>query len=145
MEKVENILKTNKVRPTAMRLLIYNYLTGLDEAVGLTDIENAFLEKEGLSMEIDRTTLYRTIKTFQQKGLVHAIEDGTGTTKYALCESDCSGEKHNDLHLHFFCNDCKKTVCLTDHKIPKIELPRGYEAEQLDLLIKGVCDLCQPD
>ena len=64
-----------------MRLLIYKFLAEKQVAVTLSDIENAF-EKA------DRTTLYRTIKTFEEKGYVHQIDDGTGITKYALCEKD---------------------------------------------------------
>ena len=61
-------------------------------AVTLSDIENAF-EKA------DRTTLYRTIKTFEEKDIVHQIDDGTGITKYALCEQGCSCDIKTDLHL----------------------------------------------
>ena len=67
----------------------------------LSDIENAF-EKA------DRTTLYRTIKTFEEKAIVHQIDDGTGITKYALCENGCNCEIETDLHLHFHCNNCNE-------------------------------------
>lgn len=133
--EIEKLLEKNKVRPTAMRLLVYDFLLGKKTAVGLTEIENHFANAE-------RTTLYRTIKTFEENGIVHPIDDGTGTTKYALCEEGCNCEIETDLHLHFHCNLCDKTICLTDHKIPKINLPEGFIAENINLVIKGQCDRC---
>jgi len=74
--------------------------------------------------------------------LVHQINDGSGTTKYALCEQGCNCEIETDLHLHFHCTNCNKTTCLTDHKIPKIKVPDGYVAENVNLVVKGICNLC---
>ncbi len=131
----DEFLLERGVRPTAMRLLIYKFLARQDSAITLTDIEHAY-------MKADRTTLYRSIKTFENKGLVHQIDDGTGITKYALCEEGCNCEIENDLHLHFHCNNCNETVCLTDYKIPQISLPEGFQAENVNLVVQGICDKC---
>lgn len=136
VSKIESLLQKNNIRPTAMRILVYKFLLENEAAKGLTDIENHFAKS-------DRTTLYRTIKTFEDKGIVHQIDDGTGTAKYALCEEGCNCEIETDLHLHFHCNLCDETICLTDHKIPQINLPNGFSAENANLVIKGICDKCQ--
>ncbi len=135
MTEIERTLENKSVRPTAMRILIYRFLAEKEIAVTLTDIENAFAKAE-------RTTLYRTLKTFEEKGIVHQIEDGTGISKYALCEPGCNCEIDQDLHLHFHCSNCDETVCLTEHKIPHINLPDGYVAEDANLVLKGICDKC---
>ena len=135
MTEIEKTLNSFNVRPTAMRLLIYKFLAEKEVAVTLSDIENAF-EKA------DRTTLYRTIKTFEDNDIVHQIDDGTGITKYALCEQGCNCEIETDLHLHFHCNNCNETVCLTEHKIPQIKVPDGFESENVNLVVKGICDKC---
>lgn len=135
MEKIDQVLEGNGVRPTAMRMLVYRYMAQKDVALALTDIEKAFAKAE-------RTTLYRTIKTFEEKGIVHQIEDGTGVPKYALCEPGCNCELDQDLHLHFHCNNCDETVCLTEHKIPHINLPNGYMAEDANLVVTGICEKC---
>tara|TARA_R110002073_G_scaffold279026_1_gene443047 strand:+ start:315928 stop:316344 length:417 start_codon:yes stop_codon:yes gene_type:complete len=135
MKTIENYLESNNIRVTAMRLLIYKFLATKEIAVTLSDIELAF-EKS------DRTTLYRTIKTFEDKGIVHQIDDGTGITKYALCEEECKCAIGSDLHLHFHCNTCNETVCLTEHKIPQIKVPKGYISENVNLVVKGICDKC---
>lgn len=135
MSNVEERLQIKGIRPTAMRTLVYQQLAKQKTAVALTDIELAFTKA-------DRTTLYRTIKTFEKKGVVHQIDDGTGILKYALCKPGCQCDIDNDLHLHFHCINCETTVCLTEHKIPQISLPQGYEAEDVNLVIKGTCANC---
>ena len=135
MKTIEQLLESKSIRVTAMRMLIYKFLAENRVAATLSDIENAF-EKA------DRTTLYRTIKTFEEKAIVHKIDDGTGITKYALCEKGCNCEIETDLHLHFHCANCNKTVCLTENKIPQITVPDGFVSENVNLVVKGICDKC---
>ncbi|MEJ2901862.1 Fur family transcriptional regulator [Pedobacter panaciterrae] len=134
---IENKLKVKDINPTAMRLLVLEFLTRQNAAISLNDLERGMAPS-------DRITLYRTLKTFEEKGLVHSIEDGTGATKYALCEEDCDGENHHDLHVHFYCNTCKETFCLPNTKIPDISLPINFFRQEMNLIIKGICDQCNP-
>ena len=135
MDKLDKILEARTIRSTAMRLLVLKFLLQKKVAVSLTNIEEYFDNS-------DRTTLYRTLKTFEENGIVHQIDDGTGTTKYAICEEHCNCEVEQDLHLHFHCSNCNETVCLTEHKIPHINLPEGYKAVDVNLVVKGICDKC---
>jgi|TARA_R110001632_G_scaffold226124_2_gene359565 Fur family ferric uptake transcriptional regulator len=135
MDVLEKIMKSSDVKPTAMRLLVLQFLLNKKVAVSLTNIEDYFDNS-------DRTTLYRTLKTFVESGIAHQIDDGTGITKYALCEEQCNCDIETDLHLHFHCNNCNETVCLTEHKIPHINLPEGFTAENVNLVVKGICDKC---
>lgn len=135
MTEIEKTLNDHDVRPTAMRILIYKLLAQKDNAQALLDIETAFAKAE-------RSTIFRTLKTFEENGIVHQIEDGTGITKYALCEPGCNCEIDQDLHLHFHCSNCDETVCLTEHKIPHINLPDGYIAEDVNLVVTGICEKC---
>ncbi len=135
MAEIEKTLEAHEVRPTAMRILIYKFMAKKNRAIALTEIENAFVKS-------DRATLSRTIRTFEEKGIVHQIDDGTGVPKYALCETGCNCEVEQDLHIHFHCNNCDETICLTDHKIPHINLPEGYLAENVNLVVKGICEKC---
>ncbi|ATP57310.1 transcriptional repressor [Pedobacter ginsengisoli] len=134
---IENKLKVKDVNPTAMRLLVLDFLTKQNAAISLNDLERGMAPS-------DRITLYRTLKTFEEKGLVHSIEDGTGATKYALCEEDCDGKNHHDLHVHFYCNTCKETFCLPNTQIPDISLPINFFRQEMNLIIKGICDQCNP-
>ena len=74
-------LKARDIRPTALRLLILRTMAGFDRAFSLADLE------EELDT-VDKSTLFRTLTLFLAHHLVHGIDDGTGSLKYALCSSD---------------------------------------------------------
>ncbi|WP_417443904.1 Fur family transcriptional regulator [Joostella sp.] len=131
-------LEDHKIRPTAMRILILDFLKNNTYAVSLRDIEDNFEKSE-------RTTLYRTLKTFEDSGLVHQINDGSTIPKYALCVHENHLEKHTDLHLHFYCTKCENTMCLTEHKIPQIALPKGYIPDDVNMIVRGICDDCNQE
>lgn len=133
--ELENKLKKKGIKPTAMRLLIYDILYNYQKAMSLHEIEQQF-------NNVDRSTIFRTLKTFQNNCIIHSIDVGTGTVKYALCQEGCTCN-HNDLHVHFFCNKCGKTHCLKDLPIPQIDLPDGFVFESANFIIKGICHNCQ--
>lgn len=135
VKDLEIRLNEKNIRPTAMRLLVLEVLDVQTTAISLSDIEKSF-EKS------DRITLYRTLKTFQEKGLVHSIDDGTGAPKFALCEQGCNCDIERDLHVHFHCRACNETFCLPKYKIPEIDLPPGFRPEEANLVVKGICEKC---
>lgn len=133
--QVEQKLVAKKITPTAIRILVLEVLLQQNSAISLTAIEKS-LETA------DRTSIYRTLKTFEQNGLIHIIEDGTGTPKYALCMDECDTHEHHDMHVHFYCSTCKETFCLPNHKIPHILLPSGFTSAEMNLVVKGTCQKC---
>jgi len=136
LQDLDKTLQQKGIRPTAMRLLVLDYLLQQTAAVSLNNLETFFLRS-------DRVTLYRTLKTFEEKGLVHRIEDGSGSVKYALCPEDCSTQEHHDLHVHFYCTQCRETFCLPKSHIPEISLPDRFQTQEISLIVKGVCATCR--
>jgi Fur family ferric uptake transcriptional regulator len=137
MKNLNHLLEQKQIRPTAMRLLVLDYLLKQNAAVSLNDLEAYFHRS-------DRITLYRTLKTFGEQGLVHKIEDGTGSVKYARCADGCFIHEHHDLHVHFNCKVCGGTFCLPTSRVPEIPLPGKFRAEEVNLVVKGVCETCAP-
>jgi Fur family transcriptional regulator, ferric uptake regulator len=135
IKELEEKLTEKQIKPTAMRLLVLEYLQQQKAAVSLKEVEEHF-EKA------DRITLYRTLKTFQEKALIHSIEDGSGATKYALCETGCECAPE-DTHVHFHCTSCQQTFCLPKISIPAFTLPLKFTLEEINLTAKGVCEDCQ--
>src|ERR1700744_4494249 len=132
----EQKLNERNIAPTAMRILVLGSLLEQPAAVSLRDIEKS-LEPA------DRITIYRTLKTFSEKGLIHIIDDGTGSPKYALCVGDCDANQHHELHVHFYCVSCKETFCLPNSKIPEVALPADFTPAEMNLVVKGVCSNCK--
>ncbi|WP_421870115.1 Fur family transcriptional regulator [Marinoscillum sp.] len=136
IKQLEKNLKSHNIKPTAMRLLVLELLLDREAAVGLTELYRAF-EKS------DRTTLYRTLKVFEESGMVHSIDDGTGVPKYALCSDACDPGHHDDAHIHFHCDLCGKTYCLPKCRIPRFELPEKFSKSEVNLVVKGKCADCE--
>ena len=133
-ELEENLLR-HKIKPTAMRLLVLEYLLDQEAAVSLTDLYKGFVKS-------DRITIYRTLKVFEDNGLVHSIDDGTGVPKYALCSDACHVGEHDDAHIHFYCEQCGQTYCLPGFRIPGFELPENFSKNEVNLVRKGICSKC---
>lgn len=131
----EKILTDAGIRVTAVRLLvlktIYRYMHG-----GAFSLQNV-MEKMVVA---DNSSVFRTLTLFVQKRLLHTIDDGSGMQKYCLCT--CPDHDHMHGHVHFTCTECQRTVCLTDVPIPHIELPEGYEATDMEFVVKGICPKC---
>ncbi len=133
-QEIDKKLKSRKIKPTAMRQLVLGILTEQTTAISLPELERKF-EKA------DKTTLYRTLKTFEENKLVHSIDDGSGSVKYALCMDKCDCQP-DDLHVHFTCSVCKHTYCINDLFIPSLDLPYNFQMDSVNLVIKGTCPNC---
>lgn len=134
MNKEENLLEQRSIQPTALRILVLRYLLESNKAVSLKSLESHFSHS-------DRSSLFRTLKTFEARKLVHSIDDGSGMTKYALCLEDCRCEL-KDQHFHFHCVQCEETFCLTKQHIPNIQLPPNFRLQEANLVLKGICANC---
>ena len=132
-EEIENKLIDKNTKPTSMRILVYDFLSSQNAALSLSEIENHF-------DKADRTTIYRTLKTFEEKGIVHGIQENA-TTKYKLCHDDCDEKTHKDRHLHFYCKLCKETTCKEDITIPE-NIQSNFRIDEVRLFAKGICEKC---
>jgi Fur family transcriptional regulator, ferric uptake regulator len=139
MTGAELILQKNKLRKTPMRTAMLTMLLQAHEAVSKKVIE------EQLDCNTDRVTVYRTLKTFEDAGIIHSVMDFDGETKYALCSSSCEAGHHHDAHVHFHCSKCGKTKCLEDLPVPKIPASVGVQIDQVQIIAKGICADCQPE
>jgi Fur family ferric uptake transcriptional regulator len=130
------ILRSNGLSKTEVRKKVLELFLESEVALSLQDIESAF-------GKLDRITLYRTLKTFEGKGIIHKAIDGTNHPKYAMCVSDCSEHHHEDNHAHFHCLQCEKTICLDHVPTPNIpNIPENYSVEETNLILSGICADC---
>jgi Fur family ferric uptake transcriptional regulator len=135
--QVDNILKSNKLSITDSRKKILGLFIGKEGALAHADIE------KGAGEKFDRVTVYRTLQTFVDKGIIHTIPTPDNSIKYALCKDECTEGHHHDHHVHFQCNECGNTFCLDEVTTPEIKLPKGYSPENIEVVINGVCKNCR--
>lgn len=127
-------LEKREIKPTAMRLLILKSMMGFRRAFSLLDLENQL-------DTVDKSTIFRTITLFLGHHLIHCIDDGSGSLKYAVCSNECNCSV-NDLHTHFYCGKCHRTFCLKSIQVPVVQLPPGFSVQGINYVLKGLCADC---
>jgi len=131
-----DLLRRNQLSITDSRIAILELFNNSNSALAHADIEKATNEK------YDRVTIYRTLQTFVEKGIIHTIPTTDNSVLYALCKDSCSSGHHHDNHVHFICDECGTTYCLDNVIIPEIVLPEGFIAERKDVVVSGICKTC---
>ena len=133
MNSVLDILKKNDLSVTDGRKKILDLFLSSEGALAHADIET------NTSNAFDRVTVYRTLQTFVEKGIIHNIPTTDNSILYALCKDDCEEGHHHDNHVHFICNNCSKTICLDDVIVPTVKLPKGFTPNKTQMVVNGVC------
>lgn len=133
--KYDSILRRKQLSATDSRRKILSLFQESRDALTHGDIEKRAGEK------FDRVTIYRTLQTFLEKGIIHSIPTADNAVLYALCK-DCQEGDHHDNHVHFICSNCNRTICLDDVVSPKVDLPAGYAADNVQVVINGLCADC---
>lgn len=134
--QIADLLRKNQLSVTDSRRKILELFLQSDSALAHHDIESGTEEK------YDRVTVYRTLQTFMEKGIIHTIPTPDNAVKYALCKDNCEEGHHHDDHVHFICTKCGTTTCLEEVHVPHIPLPRGYKTRQTEVVISGLCKTC---
>lgn len=134
--EITRTLKKNRLSVTDSRKKILQLFLEQTGALAHGDIEAKAGEK------FDRVTVYRTLQTFVDKGIIHTIPTVDNSILYALCRDECSEGHHHDHHVHFVCTLCHTTYCLDDVVTPEISLPKGYVTQHIELVAEGICKNC---
>jgi Fur family transcriptional regulator, ferric uptake regulator len=135
LNQVSNILKKHNLRNTDSRVDILSLFLNNSKALSHSDLENS------LPSNFDRVTIYRTLKSFVENGILHKVPDDSGNPRYALCNT-CTDHNHNHDHVHFKCEKCGNTTCIVNLNIPDFNLPKGYTTSEINILVQGICKNC---
>lgn len=133
-KECSELLQAHEIRPTVNRILTIRALHGAGRPMSLSELEYKLLT-------VDKSGIFRALTLFREHHLVHVIEDGDGGVKYELCMSH-SGDDDDDVHVHFYCEHCHRTLCLDDVPIPPVKLPAGYRQLSANYVVKGICSDC---
>lgn len=134
-QRTTQLLAEHHIKPTANRIVIAKALAAEGRPVSMKELEARI-------QTIDKSNIFRTLTLFKEHHLVHTMEDGSDTVRYELCFSHDEDEDE-DLHVHFFCERCRRTFCLYDTPIPPVRLPQGYEQTTVNYMVKGICPKCR--
>jgi len=134
METIKNTLKEKGIKPTYQRLKILDYMSQNIRNHPTVEMIYAELAKE--IPTISMTTVYNTLSTFIEKGLVCGVTITGTEVRYDL---------NTESHHHFLCKKCGQII---DVDIPcalapkKGELVDGHKLEEIHGYFKGTCRDC---
>ena len=128
------LLKNKSIRITDFRVKVLEVLERNANAVSIKTIE-------GELGNFDRTTLFRTLNTFIDKGLIHEVQLPNEEKMLALCSTSCNVNGHEHEHIHFKCNNCKEVYCKKPSTNPKIMID-GFVIQSIEINTTGICSNC---
>ncbi|SHM88801.1 Fur family transcriptional regulator, ferric uptake regulator [Cyclobacterium lianum] len=138
MRRPEKILQDHAIVPTIARIEVIEYIINKKTACSLKELQQALAITIQQEKPVLKTTIYRTIDLFEEIGIVHKIDDGTETAKYAITKQELK-----DWHFHFHCLECGETFCLAEI-IPKrlLAIGKRHQIKEVNLVLKGICEKC---
>ena len=124
---------------------------GISRTKFRSDLLSLFYIERSLTVEgilqyfkntIDKVTVYRSLESFETRGLIHKVPDSKNLKRYSLCvEQECSIDSHNHNHGHFICHTCNQTFCMQDVNLPIIT-SKDFYIQELKLIAEGYCQDC---
>lgn len=127
-------LKEKAIRITPLRLALIELFYLYPQALSLADIQ-AHLR---MRLVLDRVSLYRTLRLFVEKGIIHEVLPAT----YLLCQHACVSHPHWVLS----CYQCQRAWEWNDHssleKFLSLLKQQGFYPQSQGKII-SLCQECQ--
>jgi Fur family ferric uptake transcriptional regulator len=131
---VDEILHQYDLKNTGCRKFILAELLQSESALSEEEIKKPFPDL------FDRVTFYRTLKTLEERGIIHRIVLNDNSVKYAL---NGHHPDQNRLHAHFHCGKCDEVLCLQGKTRFDAELPPDFVSQEVFVVIEGLCADCR--
>jgi Fur family ferric uptake transcriptional regulator len=129
------LLAERGLRPTRQRVAVLGALASRDDA---TAQQIHALLADG-KKNVGLATVYRTLKSLSESGVVDTLNHRRGETCYRLC-----GEGH---HHHLTCSGCHRVVelgdCELDPWLGDLAAEHGFTLEAHTVEVTGVCPTCK--
>lgn len=123
-------LQENGIKPSLQRIVLMDYLLSHRTHPSVDEIYNDLYQS---LPTLSKTTIYNTMKLFVAKGVALMIEIDEKTTRF-------DGYVHP--HAHFICQHCGTIFDLDVQENAKLNLPDGFEVNEMQIYLKGVCGKC---
>ena len=126
--------KAHGLSMTPQRLAIYKAMIGSRDHPSAENIYNLV---RASFPDIALDTVYRTLSTFSEIGVIHVVEGYGEARRY---------DPDVEPHHHFRCMRCNKIIDLYENSIekPKISprLKKKYNVANVKVVLEGACDEC---
>src|SRR6056297_1973692 len=131
-ERCERLLEQKGLKKTSVRITLLQHFMKAQHAQSYNDLQEAFVK------EIDKSTLYRNLASFEKAGIIHSINDHSGIAKYAFGEIPQKGKEH----AHFVCDSCETVYCMGEFVPLAPNVPQGFKTNTVQTILRGTCADC---
>ncbi|MFY0593145.1 Fur family transcriptional regulator [Roseivirga sp.] len=131
-QEVKTILGKYKCRATTIRVEALHLLSNQEKAFSISEIEEHL-------KEADRVTIYRTLNSFVELGIVSKVLNNKGVTYFFFKGIDHTAKC---AHPHLYCKSCNKVICLPEYPESYLNILDNYKAEHISVLMEGECHNC---
>ena len=128
MENLVNVLRESGAKLTFPRKLIIENLQTKSKPLTLKEIHN-------LCKKVDFTSVYRSIKLFEELGIVEEIVFADKKVRYKIVS--------NIHHHHIICSECGEIKELPICLLSEIKKITNYKITKHTLEFLGICPACQ--
>jgi len=126
------LLREYGIPPSLQRIKILEYLHNFKTHPTADMIYQALLDE---MPTLSKTTVYNTLKTFTEKGILVAL---------SLFENEVRYEYNTDPHIHFKCVNCGKIYDLDKtYDLYKDDEIDGHKITEHHVNLKGICKSCR--
>lgn len=130
-KEIENLLRLHGVKPSHHRMRVYQYLV---ENRNHPSVEVIYQELIQEIPTLSRTTLYNTLKLFEEKRLVTLI---------TIAENEMHYDADTSLHGHFRCQNCGQIYDIRlQPPETKMEGLAGFQVRESHIYFRGICPHC---
>ncbi|BCO10087.1 transcriptional repressor [Desulfolithobacter dissulfuricans] len=132
--RFEAACRTHGLKITQQRLEIYRTL---HQSTSHPSAEALYRQLVRLMPTLSLDTVYRTLATFEELGLVKRVETTGNQSRF---------EARTEQHHHFFCDNCGQLLDFTWPTFDSMPLPDELEQmgqiREKNLVLHGLCSRC---
>ena len=132
--KIKELLNSKSLKATKTRKDVLQEVLQNKKATPYSNIQKAMRDS-------DRVTLYRTMETLVENGIIHEAYRQENEVYYAICNIGCSNNSHTHHHLHFMCKSCETVSCIEIEETNKPNIP-NIKIEDFSISAEGLCQNC---
>ena len=137
LHRATEVCHTKKLRMTPQRFEVYKEVASSTEHL---DAETVFKRVQDRLPNISLDTVYRTLSTLEEVGLLTRINSLCGRARF---------DANQIAHHHFICKKCHAVldIFLSPEEKERLSIPQMSnslgEAESLHVQIHGICNACK--
>lgn len=140
VERIGELLRAHGLRRTQSRIAVLAALEPVEGHLSVAEIHRRLIDSSATqSQPPDLATVYRTVTTLVDQGVLHALTVEGGISTYGLAK---------DPHHHAVCTECGAII-----EVPAQRLARALKnaiegssftlSDQAGLTLHGLCPQCQ--